>query len=378
MDFGLFRKSVIIADEMGLGKTLQSITLSCLKKSLFNFSKSNPCITQGTKEREIIFAKSAASSVNISTHMVRYSTKTDQRWLKKDSERESLSTLVVQKIEVSSTLYYLVWRYAFLILKCVTISTNMNTEEKKEECPLFKTVKAVIMTTESVRKMVKKYRDRYDCYDSSTSALKANIAIADKIVGRYSNLAALVGSVTALPSVAPGIGTVIAITGGMAVDVVTAMKFQVDMCLCLCETFGFDVSAEEAVNLAFLLAAAGTLEKSGINIGAACENKSTMNLLKSNLKGAALQIFGANIGVKIASDAGVNMMHHYLRGAALHVIKDLFNRIGTHFTRRSIEKSLPYGLGIVIGGTLNYALTKYVGVQAKNWFVIEYATRGQR
>ncbi|WP_420264165.1 SNF2-related protein [Candidatus Magnetominusculus dajiuhuensis] len=39
VDFGLFKKSVIIADEMGLGKTLQAITLSCLKKSMFNFSK---------------------------------------------------------------------------------------------------------------------------------------------------------------------------------------------------------------------------------------------------------------------------------------------------------------------------------------------------
>ncbi|MBF0553582.1 MAG: DEAD/DEAH box helicase [Nitrospirae bacterium] len=39
VDFGLFKKSVIIADEMGLGKTLQAITLSYLKKSLFNFSK---------------------------------------------------------------------------------------------------------------------------------------------------------------------------------------------------------------------------------------------------------------------------------------------------------------------------------------------------
>jgi hypothetical protein len=253
----------------------------------------------------------------------------------------------------------------------------MDTEEKKEDCPLFKTVKSAIMRPERVKKIVQKYRDNLKCYGGTDSELKTNIAVADKIVRKYSNLAALIGSLTALPSITPGIGTVIAITGGMAVDVVTAMKFQVDMCLCLCETFGFDVSTEEAVNLSFLLAAAGTLEKAGLSIGAACENKSTMKLLKSNLKGAAFQIFGANIGVKIASDAGVSMIQHYLRGAVLHVIKDLFSRIGTHFTRKAIEKSLPYGLGIIIGGTLNYALTKYVGVQAKSWFIIEYAARGQ-
>ncbi|MEO5356432.1 MAG: hypothetical protein H7844_03930 [Nitrospirae bacterium YQR-1] len=253
----------------------------------------------------------------------------------------------------------------------------MDTGETKEECPLFKTVRSAIMRPESAKKIVKKYRDTYDCYGGSDSELKANIAVADKIVRKYSNLAALIGSVTALPSITPGIGTVIAITGGMAVDVVTAMKLQVDMCLCLCEAFGFDASTEEALNLSFLLAAAGTLEKAGLHIETACENKTTMKLLKSNLKGAAFQIFGANIGVKIASDAGVSMIQHYLRGAVLHVIKDLFNRIGTHFTRKAIEKSLPYGFGIIIGGTLNYALTKYVGVQAKNWFIIEYAARGR-
>ncbi len=39
VDFALFKRSAIIADEMGLGKTLQAITLSLLKKKLFNFEK---------------------------------------------------------------------------------------------------------------------------------------------------------------------------------------------------------------------------------------------------------------------------------------------------------------------------------------------------
>lgn len=39
IEFGLFKKTVIIADEMGLGKTLQAITLALLKKDIYNFKK---------------------------------------------------------------------------------------------------------------------------------------------------------------------------------------------------------------------------------------------------------------------------------------------------------------------------------------------------
>ncbi len=39
VDFGIFKKSVLIGDEMGLGKTLQAISLGILKKEIFGFSK---------------------------------------------------------------------------------------------------------------------------------------------------------------------------------------------------------------------------------------------------------------------------------------------------------------------------------------------------
>ncbi|MBT4288689.1 MAG: DEAD/DEAH box helicase, partial [Deltaproteobacteria bacterium] len=39
VDFGLYKKAVLIGDEMGLGKTLQAICLSILKKEAFGFQK---------------------------------------------------------------------------------------------------------------------------------------------------------------------------------------------------------------------------------------------------------------------------------------------------------------------------------------------------
>ncbi|MBF0337149.1 MAG: hypothetical protein HQL05_04885 [Nitrospirae bacterium] len=254
----------------------------------------------------------------------------------------------------------------------------MVKEEKCGDCRLYNAVKRVAMKPDAVKQTVDGYRHYYDGCCKSSDGLKGRILVADKIVNKYSNLAALVGSVTAIPSIIPGIGTVTAIAAGMAVDVVTAMKYQVDMCLCLCEAFGYDTSAEQSRQLAFLLAAAGTLEKAGLTLQSNCDNLSTIRLIKSNLKGAAIQLTGANIGIKVASDAGVTMIQHYLQGAALHILKDLFSRIGINFTRKAVEKSLPYGVGVVLGGTLNYALTKYVGVTAKNWFVIEQANQQQQ
>ena len=39
VEFGVFKKGIIIADEMGLGKTLQAITIAILKKQFFDFKR---------------------------------------------------------------------------------------------------------------------------------------------------------------------------------------------------------------------------------------------------------------------------------------------------------------------------------------------------
>lgn len=39
VEFGVFKKGIIIADEMGLGKTLQAITIGILKKQIFDFKR---------------------------------------------------------------------------------------------------------------------------------------------------------------------------------------------------------------------------------------------------------------------------------------------------------------------------------------------------
>ena len=167
------------------------------------------------------------------------------------------------------------------------------------------------------------------------------LRVADAIIGRYSRLAAMIGTAAGLPGVVPGLGTAVAIVGGATADSVACMKLQVDMCMCLAAAFGYDITSEDGKHLAFLIAATGTVQR------------------------------GSSSAVQVGSRAGVNMLRQYLRGAALQAVKQAFRRVGKTFTRKALEKAIPFGIGAAIGGAANYGLTRYVGHQAKKWFVID-------
>jgi hypothetical protein len=72
---------------------------------------------------------------------------------------------------------------------------------------------------------------------------------------------------------------------------------------------------------------------------------------------------------EIGSKAFVKMAKQYLKGATLQAIKEIFKKIGINFTRKALEISLPFGIGVFIGFTANKALTIYVGNKAKDFFI---------
>lgn len=207
---------------------------------------------------------------------------------------------------------------------------------------LLKAVQAVAITPEDAKELVRKYQVQVDRAHPKKNEFKRQEIVADKIVKRYSDLAAMTGGATALAGVVPGLGTAVAMLGGAAADAVVTMKLQVDMAMCIAETFGYDLNTDDAKHLSFLIAAGGSLEKAGVSAG-----------------------------TKMASQAGVNLLRKYLQGAVLVAIREFFKKLGIYFTRKALEKALPFGVGVVIGATANYALTKYVGSQAKRWFVID-------
>jgi hypothetical protein len=69
----------------------------------------------------------------------------------------------------------------------------------------------------------------------------------------------------------------------------------------------------------------------------------------------------------------VKLLQQYLKGAALETTKAAFRKVSIAFTTKALEKALPFGVGVAVGGGANYALTRYVGNQAKQWFVIDRA-----
>ena len=66
------------------------------------------------------------------------------------------------------------------------------------------------------------------------------------------------------------------------------------------------------------------------------------------------------------------MIRQYLKGSALTVVKELFKRVGITFTRKALEKAIPFGVGVAVSATVNYGLTRFVGAAALNWFVLDH------
>lgn len=225
----------------------------------------------------------------------------------------------------------------------------MENSDKEPQSKLLKVVEAIAISPEEAKKIVKQYREAILKRKPKASESELKELIAKKIVKRYSNYSGISGGITSLSSVVPGVGTAISVTGGALADASYCMKIQVDMCMCLAETFEWDVSSEDARQLSFLIAAGGALEKAG-----------------------------SEVAVQLASKAGVNMLKMYLKGPVLVTIKELFMKIGFNFTRKALEKSLPFGIGVAISSSANYALTRYVGYVATQWFTIELDSREEK
>lgn len=206
----------------------------------------------------------------------------------------------------------------------------------------MKMVEAIAISPEDARTLVNQYQKQ--AIKSSPSATEAKIqdAVVEKIISRYSKLAATSGAATALPGVVPGIGTAVSALGGGLADISVCMKLQIDMTMCLAVAINGEMSNEDAKQMSYIIALYGSLEQMG-SAGA----------------------------TRIASKAGVRMVKQYLKGPALQVIKELFAKIGITFTQKAAAKVIPFGIGVIVGGAANYALTAYVGKTARDAFRLD-------
>lgn len=219
----------------------------------------------------------------------------------------------------------------------------MTAEQKDTESSLMKMVEAIAISPQDARAVVEQYDAQARKSRPTYTDEKILALVTDKIIKRYSRLAATTGAVTAIPGAVPGIGTTISLVGGGLVDVSFCMKLQIDMTMCLGIAINGRISNEDAKHMTYIIALYGSLEQ-----------------------------MGSTGATKMASKAGVKMLRKYLQGPALETVKEFFRRIGITFIRKNVEKAIPFGVGIVLGGTANYVLTKYVGNAARETFQLYF------
>lgn len=208
---------------------------------------------------------------------------------------------------------------------------------------LMKMVEAIAITPADARELVAQYEAQVRQAKPNVADVELRALLTDKIISRYSKMAATSGGATSLAGVIPGVGTAIAAVGGGLADVSLCMKFQIDMTMCLGIAINNKMTNEDAKHMSFVIALSGSLEQ-----------MATKNATSA------------------ASKAALKMINEHLKGATLETIKQLFKQVGINFTKTAFSKAIPFGIGVVIGSTANYALTRYVGGVARDVFALHF------
>lgn len=214
------------------------------------------------------------------------------------------------------------------------------TEAIPDEKPkLLQAVELILAKPEDIKRESLQVLDKIRKKHPTKQKDEIQKLAAKKIISNYSYFAAFAGGTTALTGVIPGIGTAVAITGGASADAVACMKFQIEMTMALATVYDHDILIEEEKRLCYLIAGLGAINQ------AAKEG-----------------------GKTIGSKAFVKLVQQHLKGATLQAIKEIFKKLGITFTRKALEKSAPFGVGVVIGFSANKGLTWFVGSKAQNFF----------
>lgn len=219
----------------------------------------------------------------------------------------------------------------------------MSDQEKSvEKSGLWKSVNAITISPSKALDIANQYKAAARKNNPTADDGKIEKIVSAKIIKKYAKTSALTGGVTALPGIIPGVGTAVAAIGGGITDASLSLKLQMDMTMVLAANYGWDITEQDARHMAMLIALCGGLEK-----------------------------LGEKTVVPVASKAGVNVLKLYLRGGALTALKSFTQKFGVTFSRKALEKSIPFGFGAIIGTSINYGLTSYVGKEAVKCFLIE-------
>jgi len=214
------------------------------------------------------------------------------------------------------------------------------TEFSNNDKPaLLKAIELILAEPTEIRKeslnLQKKFQQRF----SKKTTDEIDALVVAKIISNYSYSAAFVGGATALTGVIPGLGTAVAVFGGATADAALSMKYQIEMTMAIATIYGHNIEIEEEKRLCLIVAGLGAINE------AAKEG-----------------------GKQVGSKAFIKMTQQYLKGATLQAVKEIFKKVGVTFTRKALEKAIPFGIGVVVGFSANKGLTLYVGSKSKDFF----------
>ncbi|OCA85895.1 hypothetical protein A8F94_13670 [Bacillus sp. FJAT-27225] len=217
----------------------------------------------------------------------------------------------------------------------------MGEEYKEEDKPaILKAIDILIADPAIIQNDVKQMEEKYYTkYSSQLSPSEIQDKIAEHIVSNYSYYTAFAGGASALTGVVPGLGTVIAAVGGTTADAALTMKWEIEMVMALATVYGRDISIEEERRVSFLIAGFGVLNEA----------------LKKGV-------------IDLGGNALQQMVRQYLKGPTLIAVREVFKKVGISFSKKALVKSIPYGVGVVIGFSANKGLTWYVGKKAKDFY----------
>lgn len=217
---------------------------------------------------------------------------------------------------------------------------DFSAYDKQDKPTLLKAVDLILANPADIRKQVLSQKNQYELkYGRRKTKEQMQDDIANHIIKNYSNFTAFAGGATALTSIIPGLGQVLAVVGGASADAALCMKWQIEMVMAIATVYGRDITVEEEKNLCFIIAGVGTISEAS----------------KAGAKAMGAKAFKS-------------MLKQYLKGSSLQAIKEIFKQVGFTFTRKAAEKVLPFGIGVIIGASANKLLTKYVGSKAKEFF----------
>lgn len=216
----------------------------------------------------------------------------------------------------------------------------MTQNNQNDKPAVLKAVEIIIASPESIQKQVQQMEYKYNKkYSKKMTEDQIKDKVADHIISNYSYYTSFAGGASALPGIVPGIGTAVAMVGGATADAALTMKWEIEMVMSLATVYGVDITIDEEQRLCYLIAAFGVINEAA-------------------KKGVS----------EVGAQALKRMVQQYLKGPTLVAVKEVFKKVGVVFTRKALEKAIPFGIGAVVGASSNKLLTVYVGKKAKDFF----------